>query len=278
MNRYRRAVGITLFLAATAVGTQVQADAPDASPPNVTDARQETQIWTTFALNPYLRANDLMVFVRDGKATLSGKVEEGVSKDLAKQIALGVSGIKEVDNRIEIDPGYVFPAPTSARTYGEIIDDATITTEVKSKLIWSKATSGLSTEVDTRSGKVTLYGNATSAAAKSASTQLAMSTRGVTGVDNQQVVTTAAPSAADDAKNAAYGAGQNLSDGWITTKVKSTYLYSRNVDGDRITVSTADGVVTLTGKLGSGAERALAIEFAKNIRGVKRVDSTGLTL
>jgi hyperosmotically inducible protein len=38
----------------------------------VADARQETQIWTTYALSPHLRANDLAVSVHDGKATLTG--------------------------------------------------------------------------------------------------------------------------------------------------------------------------------------------------------------
>jgi osmotically-inducible protein OsmY len=37
----------------------------------------DTQIWTTYALSPYLRANELEVSVHDGKATLSGKVDEG---------------------------------------------------------------------------------------------------------------------------------------------------------------------------------------------------------
>jgi hypothetical protein len=53
-----------------------------------------SQIWTTFALNPYLSANDIKVSVREGKATLSGIVADGVNKDLARQIALGVNGIK----------------------------------------------------------------------------------------------------------------------------------------------------------------------------------------
>ena len=73
---------------------------------DVADARQETQIWTTYALSPYLRANDLKVSVHEGKATLTGKVEEDVNKDLAKQIALGVDGVKEVDNQIVIQADY----------------------------------------------------------------------------------------------------------------------------------------------------------------------------
>ena len=69
-----------------------------------------------------------------------------------------------------------------------------------------------------------------------------------------------------------------MSDGWITTKVTSTYMYSSNVDGSDISVNTDKGVVMLTGKVDSGAERTLAIELAQNVRGVKSVQSKALTL
>ena len=69
-----------------------------------------------------------------------------------------------------------------------------------------------------------------------------------------------------------------MADGWITTKVKSTFMYSTNVNGSDIAVSTNAGIVKLTGKMDSGAERALAIELARNVRGVKSVDSSSLTM
>jgi hyperosmotically inducible periplasmic protein len=242
----------------------------------ITDARQETQIWTTYALSPYLRANDLSVTVHDGKATLTGKVNEDVNKDLAKEIALGVSGIEEVDNQIEVLSDYT-PAPATTRSYGEIVDDASISTAIKSKLIWSKNTQGQDTEVTTIGGKVTLKGTAESAAAKDLVGRMALNTRGVNAVSNQLVVTPAKPSVADKAKSATDEASDEISDAWITTKVKSTLLYSSNVRGTDVVVNTKDGVVTLNGRVDSGAERALAIELADNVRGVKSVDAKGLT-
>lgn len=244
---------------------------------DVTEARQETQIWTTYALSPYLRANDLKVSVDNGKATLTGKVDESVNKDLAKQIALGVSGIKEVDNQIVVQPDYVAPAASSTRSYGEAIDDATITATVKSKLLWSKSTDGLTADVDTNRGRVTLKGTADSKDAKAIAGRLALNSRGVVSVDNQLVVTPK-PTVADSAKSAAKEAEQDISDSWITTKVKSTFMYSSNVNGSDIDVSTSAGIVTLKGKVDSGAERALAIELADNVRGVKSVQSKGLTV
>ena len=244
----------------------------------VTEARQETQIWTTYALSPYLRANDLGVSVHDGKATLTGKVEESVNKELAEQIALGVNGIKNVDNQIVIQGDYSPPARSAERSYGEVIDDATITSQVKSKLVWSKNTEGLSTNVTTKRGKVSLVGTADSGAAKDLAGRLAMNTPGVVSVDNQLVVKSANPSVADTAKSATQEAGHDMSDGWITTKVKSTFMYSTNVDGSDISVNTDKGIVALSGKVDSGAERALAIELAQNVRGVKSVNSKALTL
>lgn len=147
----------------------------------------------------------------------------------------------------------------------------TITSEVKSKLRWSKNTEGLATDVDTRLGVVTLKGTANSAEAT------ASSTRGVHSVNNQLVVDTSKLGLSEKVGRSEDEAEQKIADSWITTKVKSSFLYSRSVDGFDIEVSTIDGVVTLSGKLDSGAECALAIEIAQNVRGVKSVESSGLT-
>ena len=238
----------------------------------VVEARQESQIWTTYALSPYLRANDLKVSVHEGKATLTGNVPESVNKDLAKQIALGVDGIKSVENNITVMPNYKAPAQSADRSYGEVVDDASISSAVKSKLLWSRYADGLSANVDTTRGKVKLTGTANTMEAKDAAGKLAMNTHGVHTVNNQLVLETGKPGAV------AKTDGTDMTDGWITTKVKSTYMYSSNVNGSDIAVSTNAGIVTLTGKMDSGAERALAIELARNVRGVKSVDSSLLTM
>lgn len=249
----------------------------DTTSQDITEARQETQIWTTYALSPYLRAQDLKVSVDAGKATLTGVVDESVNKDLAKEIALGVEGVKEVDNQIVVQADYVAPSSSSGRTFGDVMDDSAITTAIKSKLAWSKNADGLSTTVVTKSGRVTLQGTASSAAAKELAGRMAMNTRGVIAVDNQLVVNASKPTVTDSVKDSAKETQQEIKDSWITTKVKSTFLYSSNVGGSNIEVNTNAGIVTLSGKLNSGAERALAIELADNVRGVKSVEAKGLT-
>jgi hyperosmotically inducible protein len=271
-RKHMIAAGIALWIAAVSNTTLAAAVSQD-----VIEARQETQIWTTYALSPYLRANDLKVTVDDGNATLTGTVNEDVNKDLAKEIALGVSGIKKVDNQIQVLSDHS-PAPATERSYGELVDDASITTAVKSKLLWSKNTDGRNTDVTTKAGKVTLKGTADTAIAREMIGSMALNTRGVNAVNNELVVAPAKPDIADKAKNTATEAEQEISDAWITTKVKSTLLYSSNVRGTDVVVNTKDGVVTLDGRVDSGAERALAIELADNVRGVKSVNAKGLTI
>lgn len=250
-----------------------QANAESATQ-NITEARQETQIWTTYAISPYLRAHDLQVSVHNGKATLTGTVDEEVNKALAKQIALHVKGIKEVDNRIAVQPDHVPTRKTDERSYGDMIDDATITMAVKSKLLWSRYAEGLATEVSTESGKVTLVGMADSNEAKALAGMLATNTNGVIAVDNKLQVKSGK---AATGKTTAEETGQDISDTWITTKVKTTFMYSKNISGSDISVTTTNGIVDLSGKVDSGAQRALAIELAKNVRGVKSVDAKKLS-
>lgn len=270
-----------IALAITAMSGAV---AQDTTSPEITDARLDARISTTYALSPHLRAKDLEVVVQDGKATLTGTVGEDIEKVLAEQIALSVDGVEEVDNRIIVEDDYVAPERSEERSYGEVIEDATITAAVKSKLMWSRHADGLATSVDTRSGQVTLQGTATSEEAKALAERLAMNTRGVVSVDNQLKVADTEPgadtepSAVDTAKDTAEDAGEFITDSWITTKVKSSFLWSSNVSGSDISVTTTDGVVTLSGKVHSETDRDQAIELAQSLRGVKSVDAEELTV
>ena len=64
----------------------------------------------------------------------------------------------------------------------------------------------------------------------------------------------------------------------VTTKVKADLLATENVSGLDIKVETVDGVVTLTGAVTSQAQKDKAVEVAKQIKGVKRVEASGLKL
>ncbi len=73
-------------------------------------------------------------------------------------------------------------------TAGSYVDDATITTKVKAKLLEDKTTGGLSIGVETLNGTVQLSGFAKSSAERAQAEVLARDTSGVTQVRNAIVV------------------------------------------------------------------------------------------
>lgn len=276
MNMHTNTREIAMALAISLAMLASTSSLAERRPSNdVTDARQSSQIWTTYALNRHLKAHDLEVSVKDGVATLSGKVDEDVSRELAEQIALNVDGIEKVDNQIEIDAEYMPARDANERSYGEVIEDASITTIVKSKMLWSKHAPGLSANVDTKSGNVTLTGTADSDEAREIAGLLASNTHGVNAVENNLKV----EKSKDKQEKAGKGKtdiGQSISDTWITTKIKSTLAYSSNLDSSNISVNTRNGRVTLSGKVNDGAEHDLAVKLVRNVKGVKKVHAKAL--
>ena len=67
-------------------------------------------------------------------------------------------------------------------------------------------------------------------------------------------------------------------DAWITTKVKTELGTTKGVTATDINVTTNDGVVTLTGNVESSMEKNHAVRVARQIKGVKSVDASGLTV
>lgn len=72
----------------------------------------------------------------------------------------------------------------AGRSAGAVVDDATITTKVKSKLFGDERVSGFAISVDTFKGEVTLSGGVDSPDQKQAATEIAQSVDGVKAVNN----------------------------------------------------------------------------------------------
>ncbi|WP_449467797.1 BON domain-containing protein [Stenotrophomonas humi] len=68
------------------------------------------------------------------------------------------------------------------------------------------------------------------------------------------------------------------SDAWITTKVKADLLATKDVPGMDLKVETVNGVVSLSGHVGTQDEADRAVAVARGIEGVTRVDSTGIVV
>lgn len=248
----------------------------------VNDARIEGQLWSTFALNEHLSAFDIDIKVHTGQVTLTGTVEDDVQKDLAEEIALGIDDVDEVDNKIEVSPETerrVADKDDSDRSFGDQVSDATTTATIKSKLLWNRNTGGMDIDVSTRNGNVSLEGEADSEASKELAERLASNTDGVRAVDNRLRVVMDADESDDGVnRDDDRDVGDAVSDSWITTKVKSTLLFSSDVSGLDISVDTVDGVVTLEGQADNARDKERAIQLTRDIKGVKQVNAAAVQI
>lgn len=273
MHTSKKLIALSIGLGLCAA---VAATTPATSTGSIAENRAEASIATAIILNRHLNPFEISVDVAGNTAILTGVVDESIDRELAEQVALGVNGIERVDNQIKVDSKAQRHASSNGeRNFGEVVEDASITASVKSKLLWNSETEGLDMNVDTQRGVVTLKGNADNSARKELAGRIASNTHGVRQVINQlqikddRGVTEKAENVADDTAMA-------ISDGWITTKVKSSLAMTKNVDAFDINVDTKDGAVSLSGTVSSSAERALAEQVARNIRGVKSVNGSDL--
>jgi hyperosmotically inducible periplasmic protein len=78
------------------------------------------------------------------------------------------------------------------------------------------------------------------------------------------------------ADNAKADSDQPVTDTWITTKVKAELATTDGVKSNDVTVKTVDGVVTLSGVLGTDVAVKKAVAAAESIKGVKKVDHSNL--
>jgi hyperosmotically inducible periplasmic protein len=114
-----------------------------------------------------------------------------------------------------------------------------------------------SIKTESKDGVVTLTGTVASSSNKSLAEDTVESLPGVKSVDNQLKIKGESPA--------------EHSDGWVSTKVKTTLLFHRNVSASGTDVYVKDGVVSLRGVAKSQAQKELTTEYARDVEGVKEV-------
>jgi hyperosmotically inducible periplasmic protein len=216
------------------------------------DDRIESSAKKSYVFKTYLKDDDIKIQSKDGAVTLTGTVSEEYHKSLAQETIAGLPGVKSVDNRLDVKGER--PAEKS---------DAWLTTKVKTTLLFHRSVSSM-TEVDTKDGIVTLQGEATSQAQKDLTTEYAKDVEGVKDVKNEMTVSKAS-------KKTSRTMGDKIDDASITAQVKMTLLYHRSTSALNTSVTTKNGVVTLSGKAKNAAEKDLAAKFVNDVKGVKSV-------
>jgi len=97
------------------------------------------------------------------------------------------------------------------------------------------------------------------------------SSNGINGDSARKQSTEPATTAAEKGRNAATKIEGVLSEGALTMKIKSKMALDDHVKARTISVNTAGSVVTLTGVVGSNAERDRAGRLASETDGVTKV-------
>jgi osmotically-inducible protein OsmY len=113
-------------------------------------------------------------------------------------------------------------------------------------------------KVKSEDGVVSLTGTVSEESHKSLAQETVADIPGVKSVNNMLEVKGESPA--------------EMSDAWITAKVKTIFLFHRNVSA-MTEVDTKAGIVTLQGKAANEAQKDLTTEYAKDVEGVKGVNN-----
>lgn len=155
--------------------------------------------------------------------------------------------------------GAVGIASVQERSVGDAIDDASTSTAIKSRLLSTRGYGEVDVEVE--GGQVLLTGRVNTPEERVRAEDVAWSVEGTQSVANEIRIEPAG------------GFVANLSDEWITARVRSALVTASDVRAVNINIETYGGVVYLMGLVRSQGELEEAAEKASYVSGVKQVVS-----
>lgn len=195
--------------------------------------------------DPAVGLAGITVEVDDGIVTLSGEVDHLLARRRAVEDVRQLKGVRSVIDRLSVAPLRV--------------PDARLRRAVEETLAIDPATSALAVEVRASDGAVTLSGEVESFAERRLAEEAAASVLGVRSVDNDLSLQVA----------------PKRNDAEIRTEIRALLAADRAVRDRGIVIDVRSGDVTLSGVVGSAAERARAMRQAW-VRGVKEVEAAQL--
>lgn len=142
------------------------------------DAGITTVVEASLESNDLVKAKQVEVETREGVVYLTGVVDTDDSQREAARVAWRTEGVTGVVNGLTV----------GERTVGSWLDDVTISSKVKSKLIANSEIKAGDIDVGSSQGVVTLIGRVSTSTIKSDAERIARATTGVKDVKNELVV------------------------------------------------------------------------------------------
>lgn len=211
----------------------------------------ESSFKKSYVYRTYLKDENIKIKAKDGVVVLSGEVFDDVHKPMAESTAEALAGVKSVENNIVIREDRL---PENSDTW--------IRMKVQTALVFHSQVSASKTEVYVQNGVVTLKGIASSAARRDLTTEYAKKVEGVKSVNNQMKLIKPETMA------------EKIDDASITAQVKMTLLLHGSTSAIRTSVTTKDGVVSVSGKAQNSAEIDLVTKLVEDVEGVSNVINT----
>ncbi|MFZ3052600.1 MAG: BON domain-containing protein [Sulfuricurvum sp.] len=240
MNNIKRSAALnTAIAAAVLIVTAVPLFASDA------DDRIESSFKKSYVYKTYLKDENIKISSKNGIVKLSGEVLDESHKPMAQDTVEALPGVKSVENTIVIKNDK---------------SDTWIKIKIQTVLAFHSNVNASKADINVKNGVVTLKGKAISQAQKELTTEYAKDVEGVKEVKNEMTLVKA-----DDT------IGEKIDDASITAQVKMTLMMHKSTGVIRTNVTTNNGIVTLSGKAKSEAERDLVAKLAEDVQGVNNV-------
>lgn len=139
------------------------------------DSEISSMIENSLSVNDHVNARQVEVQTREGIVYLTGVVDTEEARREAGRVAWRTKDVDGVENYLTV----------GERTVGSWLDDAMISSKVKSKLIANSEILARDIDVSSSQGVVTLIGRVSSSTISSDAERIARSTKGVKDVNNE---------------------------------------------------------------------------------------------
>ena len=234
---------LSMVLAGLLVCLAAPAAAADIADPDITYA-----IENQLRKDAFVNANAVDIHTQSGVTTLTGTVSNLLARERVERIAEHVVGVRAVINLIQVEPS-------------EAKSDMELKKAVEGALLRDPATDSYEVTVTAAGGAVTLTGSVDSWQEKDLCTQVAKQVPGVMEIQNNLLVVY----------------NENRPDLEVKTDIEGRLANDILVDDNLVEVSVEDGNVTLSGTVGSLAEKSRARRDAW-VLGTKSVNADALEI